>query len=470
VPIVEEGAVLDGRYRVDRVLGQGGMGIVVAATHIALQQRVAVKLLLPGASATPEGVERFVREARAASLIRSEHVVRVFDVGMHQANAPYIAMEYLEGCDLAEFVAKGGALPPAEAAGYVLQACEALAEAHRAGIVHRDLKPSNLFRTERADGSPLIKVLDFGISKLTTGPAAHGALTSTIAILGSPLYMSPEQVRSSKHVDARADVWSLGVVLYELLSRTTPFDGETVTALAVAITNDPPVSLASLRPDLPAGLERVVMRCLEKAPDARWPNVAELAFAVAPFADPEARFSADRCRRILGVAAPQPPAPPLAESAPGGRTADSGWGGTNPAASELLPSRIPGLEKRSSLKWIAVIGAACLAVLVVLVVRFVRATSEPTIATTSASTAPLVDSVTARHEAPVAERTLAAPVSPVVAAPPEAAAVASVRAAEVVRKPGGRPASRTALPPVKSAAPAAIAAPAPTPPREKSID
>jgi len=213
---VREGEVLAGKYRVDKVLGAGGMGVVVAARHIQLETRVAIKLLLPAMLDNSEAVMRFAREARAASKINNEHVVRVFDVGTLPSGAPFMVMEFLEGEDLSAWIAQRGPLPIDLAVDFVLQACVAVADAHCLGIVHRDLKPANLFSLRRSDGQFVIKVLDFGISKVAdsgaTGPV--GSVTHTSAIMGSPHYMSPEQMRSSKEVDARADIWALGVILF----------------------------------------------------------------------------------------------------------------------------------------------------------------------------------------------------------------------------------------------------------------
>ncbi|HMA92739.1 MAG TPA: serine/threonine-protein kinase, partial [Polyangiaceae bacterium] len=237
------GSILAGKFRVERVLGQGGMGVVVAATHLQLEQLVAIKFLLPEACAIPNAIARFMQEARAAAKIRSEHIGRVMDVATADDGTPYIVMEYLEGQDLAALLAARGQLPVAEAVGYLLQACEAVSEAHSLGIVHRDLKPANLFLTHRGDGSPLVKVLDFGISKSLAEGSQNANLTGTALIMGSPQYMSPEQVRSAKHVDTRTDIWSLGVIAHELLAGRPPFTADTATALLIQIAVEPPTPL-----------------------------------------------------------------------------------------------------------------------------------------------------------------------------------------------------------------------------------
>ena len=299
---VHEGQILAGKFRIERVLGQGGMGVVVAATHLQLDERVALKFLLPDALGNPEAVERFAREARAAVKIKSEHVARVSDVGTLESGSPYMVMEYLEGQDLGAWVRSYGAMKVPEAVEFLLQACEALAEAHLLGIVHRDLKPANLFVTRRADGSPCIKVLDFGISKLTLpGAAPEMGMTKTNTVMGSPLYMSPEQMSSTRNVDRRTDIWALGVIFYEILTGRVPFEAETMPQLCGMILQDPPRPLRDLRPDVPDALQWVVWRCLEKDRERRFNNVAELALSLAPFGTPVAQRSADRISRVLGV-------------------------------------------------------------------------------------------------------------------------------------------------------------------------
>ncbi len=315
---VREGEVLAGKYRVERILGVGGMGVVVAAMHTELEERVALKFLLPSAAQNPGVVARFSREARAAAKIKSEHVARVRDVGTMDNGIPYIVMEYLEGCDLADMLLKKGTLPVGEAVDYVLQASEAIAEAHAAGFVHRDLKPANLFLARQSDGSHAIKVLDFGISKAVIAegePSSvkEGALTRTTDIFGSPMYMSPEQLKSARDVDARADIWALGVILYELLAGKAPFDRPTVAETFGAILYEIPQPLRALSPAVPEGLELAVLRCIEKDKSKRFSNVAELAKALFPFAENTARQSLERTSRVLkraGVAVDSVPPPP----------------------------------------------------------------------------------------------------------------------------------------------------------------
>jgi eukaryotic-like serine/threonine-protein kinase len=328
--MVQAGMVLAGKYQVERVLGQGGMGCVVSAMHLQLGQRVAIKFLLPEALRIHEAVERFLREARAAVRLRSEHVGRVIDVGQFDDGAPYMVMEFLEGMDLSGCLQRSGTIPIPHAVDYILQACEAIAEAHSIGIVHRDLKPANLFLTRRADGGPLIKVLDFGISKASQGDASFN-LTRTTSVMGSPGYMSPEQLRSTKDCDARTDIWALGVILYELATGRTPFGGDSITELALRVAMDP--TPAMQLPGVPAGFEQVVARCLAKDPPDRFQNVAELAAALVPFGPPSALEAAMRVARVLQVspsslAFGNPSAPTIAVGGGGAPTTLSSAAGT----------------------------------------------------------------------------------------------------------------------------------------------
>lgn len=296
---VQQGDILAGKYRVERVLGVGGMGVVVSAHHMHLDVKVAIKFLLPEMLSHVEAVGRFAREAQAAVRIKSEHVARVIDVGTLENGAPYMVMEFLEGGDLAAWLEQRGPLPIEQAVDFLLQATIAVAEAHGLGIVHRDLKPANLFCIRGADGRFAIKVLDFGISKMAQ---SAGSLTRTSAMMGSPYYMSPEQMRSSKDVDARTDIWAMGVVLFELLTRSVPFQGETQSEVCVKIITDAPPPIRELRPDVPSGLQDVILKCLEKDRNRRYPNVAEMALGLLPFAPKHAKSYVEKVAGIIQAA------------------------------------------------------------------------------------------------------------------------------------------------------------------------
>jgi hypothetical protein len=309
------------------------MGVVVAARHLELDERVAIKFLLPSTLAIPEVVARFAREARAAVKIKSEHVARIIDVGKLENGAPYIIMEYLEGEDLAAWLEARGRLPAEQAVLFVLQACEAVAAAHALGIVHRDIKPSNLFVIRLADGSLSVKVLDFGISKLTARDPADPSITSTAALLGSPLYMPPEQMRSARDVDPRSDIWALGAVLHELVAGEPPFPGTSLGEVMAHVLERAPDTLRASLPDAPAELEAVIARCLQKQREHRYPNVAALAHALLPFAPPRGRLSVERIEGLLR--APGVDMTELSSGRPRGRdgvpasATRASWGGTH---------------------------------------------------------------------------------------------------------------------------------------------
>jgi eukaryotic-like serine/threonine-protein kinase len=281
---VPEGYLLASKYRIEKVIGAGGMGVVVSATHVHLGQRVAIKFLLPHAVEDEQTVLRFAREARALARLESEHVARVIDVGALETGEPYMVLECLTGRTLAALLDANGTLEVRDAVSYVLDACHALAEAHSLGIVHRDIKPENLFLADRADGTRIVKVIDFGVSKVSADQATLDApVTTTSAVVGSPLYMSPEQLRAARDVDARTDIWALGVTLYELLTAQGPFCWSTLPELCAAILKDDPRPLRGLRPDVPEALESVVMACLAREPSLRPVSAAELARALRPF-------------------------------------------------------------------------------------------------------------------------------------------------------------------------------------------
>lgn len=435
---VRAGEVLAGKYAVESVLGAGGMGVVVAATHVQLGQRVALKFLLPGACGNAEAVERFLREARAAVQIQSEHVARVSDVGTLETGSPYMVMEFLQGTDLDQIVRSRGPLPIPEAVDAVLQACEAIAEAHALGIVHRDLKPANLFVTQRADGSSLIKVLDFGISKARSLDSRAG-MTATSSVMGSPFYMSPEQMRSSKNVDHRTDVWSLGVILHELLTAHPVFEAETIPDLCVRIATEPPTPLRHHRPDAPAELEAVVLRCLERDLSKRWQNVAELAQALLPFAPKSSRISVERITRVIqgaGMSTSALALPPSSVSPPALAAGTvGGWGATGRIGKPAKTIAAVG----------AVVGLLTIAGAALLVLR----SSGKLASSATAGSAPLVATTTTgalispgMSAEPAASGTQAAPITASASASASASAVAVVPPAKTPTKGGEHPATK----------------------------
>jgi eukaryotic-like serine/threonine-protein kinase len=314
------GSIFAGKYRVEKVLGRGGMGVVLAARHLGLDEPVAIKVLLPGMMRVAGMVERFTREARASAKIKNDHVVRVTDVDALPSGVPYMVMERLDGVDLADHFKRTGPLPVADAVRYLLEASSAIGEAHAMGIVHRDLKPANLFLARRRDETTTIKVLDFGISKVMEVRGEH-AMTAAGTLLGSPSYMSPEQISSARDIDGRADLWALGVILYQLLTGTLPFAGESLNHLCALVLQSQPRRPSESRADLPPGLEAVILRCLEKERDRRFSTAGELAAALLPFADPTAPQpgAASSLQSTtpppLPPATPNPSVPPMSKSA-----------------------------------------------------------------------------------------------------------------------------------------------------------
>jgi serine/threonine-protein kinase len=292
-------SVILGKYQVESTLGFGGMGIVLRAHNIQLDEPVAIKVLREDVQLDDEHVERFLREAKAAVRLKSEHVARIRDVGTLENGRPYMVMELLEGVDLGKLLRDVGSIEPARAVELLLQTCDAMAEAHANGIVHRDIKPTNLFLAKRRDGSDLLKVLDFGISKAQSGPEM--SLTQTSSMLGTPAYMSPEQMRSARTVDSRSDIWALGTVLYELVEGRPPFEAQNFAELCVMVSVEAHAPMTRA-PQLAA----VIDRCLEKTVDRRYQNVAELAADLESFAeDPvQAHRLVGRISRVLGTTVP----------------------------------------------------------------------------------------------------------------------------------------------------------------------
>jgi eukaryotic-like serine/threonine-protein kinase len=336
------GDTVGGKYRIEAQCGRGGLAVVYSAVHEELDRRVAIKVLLPEWAGDAEVVERFVREGRTATRVKSEHCVRIFDVGRLESGAPYLVLEFLEGHNLEQVVDNWGAIAPPTAIDWVLQAAEAIGEAHSLGVIHRDIKPANLFLTRRPDGSASIKVIDFGLSKLSERerqPGRDGKITLPTDVMGSPHYMAPEQLRGARGSDERVDIWALGAVLYELVTGRPPFAGETVPEICASVLTQPVPPMSVHRPNIPPGLERVVARCLAKDPGARFGRIAELAYAAAPFGTADARASYERISRVGIVHGAHPsditPLPPmLPADAPSTEPALSSW----PTVADEAPS------------------------------------------------------------------------------------------------------------------------------------
>lgn len=307
---VTVGQRLAGRYRVDGALAHGGTSVVLLGTDVQVQAPVAIKVLLPAMARSTSSRGRFDREVRVLRHLRSDHVVKVFADGMLDTGEPFMVMERLEGRTLKDLLLSDGPLPVHDAVDYVLQACEVLAEAHAAGVVHRDIKPENLFLMERGHG---IKLLDFGLVTEQTNKRRderEPSITRGNEVMGSPYYMAPEQLLSSHHVDRSADIWSVGVVLYELLTGRLPFEGETVERLRAQVMMAPPTPMRTLRPSIPEELENIVLRCLEKVPDERFKGLAVLAASLAPYGTSRAHASVERIRSATPSKRPPPLPPP----------------------------------------------------------------------------------------------------------------------------------------------------------------
>jgi serine/threonine-protein kinase len=458
--------VLVGKYRVERVLGVGGMGVVVAARHLQLDQTVALKFLHP-ATSDAAATSRFQREARTAVQLTSEHVARVFDVGALETGAPYMVMEYLDGKDLGALLAERGALEVSEAVDYVLQACDAIAEAHALGIVHRDLKPANLFLTRGRDGGALIKVIDFGISKSTRS----GDLTATgQSMLGSPAYMAPEQLRSAKRVDARADVWSLGVILHQLVFGRVPWDADTLAGLSFQIAVEPLPPFPT-EPAVPHGFVGVLRCCLEKDVLRRFPDVYRFAVALRPFAPPHARPLIDRIGRLLHGDSAMASAALAAAGTDPSLPADIRPAAESDLAGEASSRASSASTSRRRTTAGAMAISAALAAIAMLVVLRGRAASPPP-ASTAASPPPA--GTTARLAAalpapalPTAPSTTAppTPAAPALTSPPtRTAPPAAAPSTRRKRQPARQPAStvepvQPGAPPVQPAPPAQTAEP-----------
>lgn len=297
---VRPGDVLLGKYRIDRLIGQGGMGMVLEAWHLWFDERVAIKVLLPALAANPEAVARFEREARMLFKIKSENVCRVLDVAKTEDGLPFMVMEYLAGADLADLMRRDRTFDVDMAIDIALQACSALAEAHVRGIVHRDLKPENLFIETASDGGLRLKLLDFGLSKHRDEEAPRERkLTADQQVMGTPQYMAPEQWLSSKDVGPAADQWSLATILFEMLTGRAPFDAPSVPQICTKVLNEPTPLASDRRPDLPRAIDAILAKALEKSPLERYENVGALAVALSAHASPAAAMRAERALRML---------------------------------------------------------------------------------------------------------------------------------------------------------------------------
>ncbi len=423
------GEHIAGRYVVESVIASGGMGVIYAARHLVLDEPVAIKCLLPELSSDAEQAARLIGEARAAAKIRSEHVARISDADRLPDGTVFLAMERLDGRDLGAILEEQRTVPVETAIAYVLQAGEALAEAHACGIVHRDLKPANLFAARRPDGSTCIKVLDFGISKVL--PHEAQVRTRTGTFMGTPMYASPEQLTTPSDVDLRTDIWAVGCVLYELLTGEPPFVRDTIGALVSAIVAAPVAAISTKRGDVPAALEAAIARCLAKERDQRWNGIGDLAVALGPFSPAQAAISVPRIQALAvpsaaTVAAVLPVsgsglafAPTISVAPAASSSASSS--ASAPVSKALTPA--PASGSRGTVAWIAacVLGAALLGGLVV---RKKRATpiapDAETAAAVEASAAPPSDAGTT-----TAALTTSAPAP--TPAPPEGVASSSQR-------------------------------------------
>jgi serine/threonine protein kinase len=285
---ISTGSVLAKRYRIDGIVAEGGMATIYRAWHLLLEQAVAIKVMRPELARVPEAVARFVNEARAAAQVSGPHSLRVIDIGRIENGPPYLVLELLEGEDLRTMLVQRGPLPIGQAVELTMQACAAVSEAHAHGIIHRDLKPENLFLSRAPNGTRVLKLIDFGISKRLVSAGSDNP-TAFGESVGSPQYMSPEQMSAPERVDERSDVWSLGVVLFELLTGATPFQAETAPIVFARVIGGEPTPLSRFRRKLPKRLEQIVERCLAKAPEQRFHSVAELARALSRLEPSEGR-------------------------------------------------------------------------------------------------------------------------------------------------------------------------------------
>jgi len=437
---VAHGTVIDERYRIDRVIGEGGMGVVMLATHLVLGQPVAIKFLRHDATIDADAVKRFVREAQAAAKVQSEHIVRVHDVATLPNGAPYLVMEYVEGDVLSALLSSHGPLPVRDAVRYAIQTCEALAATHAAGIVHGDLKPENIYIAGAADGPRRVKLLDFGISKIVIDDAA-GARHADV-VMGTPAYMAPEQFETGT-VQAASDIWALGAVLYEMLAGAPPFHGETPEEIRGGVIS---VAVAPIaRADMPPGLFDIVQRCLQKRPADRWRSAAELAAALEEHAPLEST-----AQRLVSLPPP---------------------GGNGRTSQKLIPTVVlSNRQKAGHGTWaFAAIGMGIVALVLMLVGAMRHFRSAPEWASTQP--APSVNgaapAVATAAEARTSETTVTTgtvPAASTSARLPSAAPAVAASTATETSKRATPPARRPRSSPRSGTRPAATDAPRPPPP------
>jgi serine/threonine protein kinase len=449
-PPIQLGGVVAGKYRIDRVIGFGGMGIVCAAQHLELGTPVAVKFVRPERAADERSTSRFLKEARAAAQLQSQYACRVMDCGRLPSGGPYIVMEYLTGEDLRTRVDQRGPLDVQEAVLLALHACEALAEAHAKHIVHRDVKPENLFVAEGPGGVPLLKVLDFGISKQLSPLLAQRSLTDSAESMGSPFHMSPEQMLDPASVDSRTDIWSLGVVLYEILTGQMPFAGETGPQLCANVMTTEPIPPQAHRHDIPDGLGCVILGCLQKDKTKRYADVGELSQALREFGGAGAVVAAARVEQILGRSGElEVDSPP--DLAPGPNVAG--------AESRPVIDSIPGVPRRG-------LGLRVTVASVMVVATGLAAWGVKRALTPVAPEPVPVPAGEAAAAVPLAS------VAPEPALPTPSVAPSTSRSAGPVRKPrppAARVASSAASPPAPSVPPPADHAPVAEPAEGSSV-
>ncbi len=421
------GSVVD-KYTLVRLLGQGGMGAVYEARHAKLARRVGIKFLLPELATNREVLRRFENEAKAAGGLEHPNLVAVTDVGTATDGAPYLVMEYLEGEDCSKLLRRMGPLPVPRATDIVVQACRGLAVAHRASIVHRDLKPENLFITDAGDGTDLLKVLDFGIAKLR--PTDASVVTGTGATFGTAFYMSPEQARGAGDVDPRTDVWSLGVVLYELLTGRKPFQGEQFLQVIYQILSVEPPPASSVRPGLPAKLSEIIERAMVKEADDRLPSVLELAEVLLPFAGRTS--NAQRVLSAEALAATR--ATPETRTGEARRAPSAAPGRSRAPSSPAVPAATPATRRRAAPRIVAALAlaAAVIGGVAYWMARRAPATPERAEAAAMAPAPPPAPSSSSLSPQPAA--VIAAPPPVAVPATPPPAAVAVPPATTVSRR------------------------------------